>query len=186
MFIQTEATPNPATLKFLPGRAVLETGTLDMRDAEDAAQSPLAERLFAIKGVDGVFFGSDFITVSKADGEWQQLKPAILGAIMEHFMSGAPLLKSGETSGAAEEDEFFEPADADTVAQIKDLIETRVRPAVANDGGDITFKGFKDGIVFLHMKGACSGCPSSTATLRHGIQNLLKHYVPDVVEVRPM
>ena len=187
MFIQTEATPNPATLKFLPGRPVLETGTLDMRDAEDAAKSPLAERLFAISGVDGVFFGSDFITVSKADGEWQQLKPAILGAIMEHFMSGAPLLKSGETSGDGDDaDEFFEPADADTVAQIKDLIETRVRPAVANDGGDITFKGFKDGIVFLHMKGACSGCPSSTATLRHGIQNLLKHYVAEVVEVRPM
>jgi Fe-S cluster biogenesis protein NfuA len=185
MFIQTEATPNPATLKFLPGRAVLETGTLDMRDATEAAKSPLAERLFAINGVNGVFFGSDFITVSKADGEWQQLKPAILGAIMEHFMSGAPLLLEGEAAGGAE-DEFFEPADADTVATIKDLIETRVRPAVANDGGDITFRGFKDGIVYLHMKGACSGCPSSTATLRHGIQNLLRHYVPDVVEVRPM
>jgi Fe-S cluster biogenesis protein NfuA len=188
MFIQTEATPNPATLKFLPGRPVLETGTLDMRDTDDAAKSPLAERLFAITGVDGVFFGADFITVSKADGEWQQLKPAILGAIMEHFMSGAPLLKSGETNGdsADDADEFFEPADAEIVTTIKDLIETRVRPAVANDGGDITFKGFKDGIVFLHMKGACSGCPSSTATLRHGIQNLLKHYVAEVVEVRPM
>jgi Fe-S cluster biogenesis protein NfuA len=185
MFIQTEATPNPATLKFLPGRAVLETGTLDMRDATEAAKSPLAERLFAIHGVNGVFFGSDFITVSKADGEWQQLKPAILGAIMEHFMSGAPLLRDSEAAGGAE-DEFFEPGDADTVATIKDLIETRVRPAVANDGGDITFRGFKDGIVYLHMKGACSGCPSSTATLRHGIQNLLRHYVPDVVEVRPM
>ena len=185
MFIQTEATPNPATLKFLPGRPVLETGTLDMRDASEAAKSPLAERLFAIDGVNGVFFGSDFITVSKADGEWQQLKPAILGAIMEHFMSGTPLLRESEAAGAAE-DEFFEPADADTVATIKDLIETRVRPAVANDGGDITFRGFKDGIVYLHMKGACSGCPSSTATLRHGIQNLLRHYVPDVVEVRPM
>jgi Fe-S cluster biogenesis protein NfuA len=185
MFIQTEATPNPATLKFLPGRPVLETGTLDMRDPGDAAKSPLAERLFAIDGVNGVFFGSDFITVSKADGEWQQLKPAILGAIMEHFMSGTPLLRDSETADAAE-DEFFEPGDADTVATIKDLIETRVRPAVANDGGDITFRGFKDGIVYLHMKGACSGCPSSTATLRHGIQNLLRHYVPDVVEVRPM
>ena len=183
MFIQTEATPNPATLKFLPGRPVLETGTLDMRDPAAAAKSPLAERLFAINGIDGVFFGSDFITVSKATGEWQQLKPAILGAIMEHFMSGAPLVKEGEAEQAS--DEFFDAADADTVATIKDLIETRVRPAVANDGGDITFKGFKDGIVFLHMKGACSGCPSSTATLRHGIQNLLKHYVPDVVEVRP-
>ena len=185
MFIQTEATPNPATLKFLPGRPVLETGTLDMRDASEAAKSPLAERLFAIDGVNGVFFGSDFITVSKSDGEWQQLKPAILGAIMEHFMSGTPLLRESEAAAAAE-DEFFEPADADTVATIKDLIETRVRPAVANDGGDITFRGFKDGIVYLHMKGACSGCPSSTATLRHGIQNLLRHYVPDVVEVRPM
>jgi len=185
MFIQTEATPNPATLKFLPGRAVLEGGTLDLRDPADAAKSPLAERLFGIKGVNGVFFGSDFITVSKSDGEWPQLKPAILGAIMEHFMSGAPLLKEGETGGAAD-DEFFEAADEEIVTTIKDLIETRVRPAVANDGGDITFKGFKEGIVYLHMKGACSGCPSSTATLRHGIQNLLKHYVPEVVEVRPV
>ncbi|MBN8937080.1 MAG: NifU family protein [Rhizobiales bacterium] len=186
MFIQTEATPNPATLKFLPGRPVLETGTLDLRDpAEAAKSSPLAERLFAIEGVDGVFFGSDFITVSKSAGEWPQLKPAILGAIMEHFMSGAPLLNAGEEeTGAA--DEFFETADEEIVTTIKDLIETRVRPAVANDGGDITFKGFKEGIVYLHMKGACSGCPSSTATLRHGIQNLLRHYVPEVVEVRPV
>jgi Fe-S cluster biogenesis protein NfuA len=184
MFIQTEATPNPATLKFLPGRPVLDNGTLDLRDPAEAAKSPLAERLFAIKGVNGVFFGSDFITVSKAEGEWPQLKPAILGAIMEHFMSGAPLLKDGAESAA--DDEFFESADAEVVTTIKDLIETRVRPAVANDGGDITFKGFKDGIVFLHMKGACSGCPSSTATLRHGIQNLLRHYVPEVVEVRPV
>jgi Fe-S cluster biogenesis protein NfuA len=187
MFIQTEATPNPATLKFLPGRTVLDSGTLDMRSAADAAKSPLAERLFGIKGIDGVFFGSDFITVSKAEGEWPQLKPAILGAIMEHFMSGAPLLKAGETGASGgDSDEFFDANDADTVATIKDLIETRVRPAVANDGGDITFKGFKEGVVYLHMKGACSGCPSSTATLRHGIQNLLKHYVPDVVEVRPV
>ena len=184
MFIQTEATPNPATLKFLPGRAVLESGTLDLRSAEDAAKSPLAERLFGINGVNGVFFGSDFITVSKAVGDWPQLKPAILGAIMEHFMSGAPLINEGEASAA--EEEFFETADAEIVTTIKDLIETRVRPAVANDGGDITFKGFKEGIVYLHMKGACSGCPSSTATLRHGIQNLLKHYVPEVVEVRPV
>ncbi len=188
MFIQTEATPNPATLKFLPGRTVLADGTLDMRGAAEAARSPLAERLFQIDGVDGVFFGSDFITVSKSDGEWQQLKPAILGAIMEHFMSGAPLVRSEAEGGAApaEEEEFFDAADADTVATIKDLIETRVRPAVANDGGDITFRGFKDGIVYLAMKGACSGCPSSTATLRHGIQNLLKHFVPDVAEVRPI
>jgi Fe-S cluster biogenesis protein NfuA len=185
MFIQTEATPNPATLKFLPGCPVLESGTLDLRDAADAAKSPLAERLFEIDGVNGVFFGSDFITVSKSSGEWPQLKPAILGAIMEHFMSGAPLFKEGE-SGADEEAEFYEANDAETVATIKDLIETRVRPAVANDGGDITFRGFKEGIVYLHMKGACAGCPSSTATLRHGIQNLLRHYLPEVVEVRPV
>jgi Fe-S cluster biogenesis protein NfuA len=185
MFIQTEATPNPATLKFLPGVPVLETGTLDLRGADEAAQSPLAERLFGIAGVNGVFFGSDFITVSKAAGEWQQLKPMILGAIMEHFMSGAPLLAAG-AAGKSDGDEFFDAADAETVATIKDLIETRVRPAVANDGGDITFRGFKDGVVYLNMKGACSGCPSSTATLRHGIQNLLRHFVPDVTEVRPM
>jgi Fe-S cluster biogenesis protein NfuA len=185
MFIQTEATPNPATLKFLPGRAVLEGGTLDLREPEQAAQSPLAERLFGIAGISGVFFGSDFITVTKNTGEWQQLKPMILGAIMEHFMSGAPLLAAGSAS-QGDGDEFFDAADADTVATIKDLIETRVRPAVANDGGDITFKGFKDGVVYLNMKGACSGCPSSTATLRHGIQNLLRHFVPDVTEVRPV
>jgi Fe-S cluster biogenesis protein NfuA len=185
MFIQTEATPNPATLKFLPGRPVLEGSTLDMREREQAAQSPLAERLFDIDGVGGVFFGADFIAVTKGAGEWQQLKPMILGAIMEHFMSGAPLLKS--SAGAPSDgDEFFDAADAETVATIKDLIETRVRPAVANDGGDITFKGFKDGVVYLNMKGACSGCPSSTATLRHGIQNLLRHFIPDVTEVRPV
>jgi Fe-S cluster biogenesis protein NfuA len=186
MFIQTEATPNPATLKFLPGRTVLATGTLDMRDKGEAAQSPLAERLFGVAGVSGVFFGTDFITITKAAGEWQQLKPAILGAIMEHFMSGAPILNVGESTPPSGEDEFFDAADADTVATIKELIETRVRPAVANDGGDITFRGYKDGIVYLDMKGSCSGCPSSTATLKHGIQNLLRHFVPDVVEVRPM
>jgi Fe-S cluster biogenesis protein NfuA len=185
MFIQTEATPNPATLKFLPGRPVLAHGTLDMRDRGAAAQSPLAERLFDIDGVSGVFFGSDFIAVTKERGEWQQLKPAILGAVMEHFMSGAAVLRDESQHAEAAEDEFFEPADAETVATIKELIETRVRPAVANDGGDITFRGFKEGIVYLDMKGACSGCPSSTATLRHGIQNLLRHYIPDVVEVRP-
>jgi Fe-S cluster biogenesis protein NfuA len=184
MFIQTEATPNPATLKFLPGRTVLAEGTLDMRDREEAAKSPLAERLFDISEINGVFFGYDFITVTKADGEWQQLKPAILGAIMEHFLSGAPLVKEGTEDAAV--DEFFDPVDEETVATIKDLIETRVRPAVAGDGGDITFKGFKDGVVYLNMKGACSGCPSSTATLKHGIQNLLRHFVPEVVEVRPM
>jgi len=186
MFIQTEATPNPATLKFLPGRPVLETGTLDMPDRAAAAQSPLAERLFDIPNIAGVFYGSDFIAVTKGAGEWQQIKPAVLGAIMEHYMTGAPLLASGAESEPAGGDEFFDAKDADTVATIKDLIETRVRPAVAGDGGDITFKGYKEGVVFLHMKGACSGCPSSTATLKHGIQNLLKHFVPDVVEVRPM
>jgi Fe-S cluster biogenesis protein NfuA len=187
MFIQTEATPNPATLKFLPGRPVLAHGTLDMRDQATAAQSPLAERLFGIEGVAGVFFGSDFIAVTKAQGEWQQLKPAILGAIMEHFMSNAPILRDDAAAApAGGDDEFFETSDSETVATIKELIETRVRPAVANDGGDITFRGFKDGVVYLDMKGACAGCPSSTATLRHGIQNLLRHYIPDVVEVRPM
>jgi Fe-S cluster biogenesis protein NfuA len=186
MFIQTETTPNPATLKFLPGRSVLASGTLDMPDRASAAKSTLAERLFDISGVTGVFFGSDFITVSKNSGEWQQLKPAILGAIMEHFMSGAPILKQEEAASmAAGEQEFFEAADAETVATIKELIETRVRPAVANDGGDITFRGYKDGVVYLDMKGSCSGCPSSTATLKHGIQNLLKHFVPAVTEVRP-
>jgi Fe-S cluster biogenesis protein NfuA len=186
MFIQTEATPNPATLKFLPGRAVLETGTLDLRSRDEATQSPLAERLFAVDGVRGVFFGSDFIAVTKDDGaEWQHLKPMILGGIMEHFMSGVPLL-NGASAESEDADEFFDAADADTVATIKELIETRVRPAVASDGGDITFKGFKDGVVYLNMKGACAGCPSSTATLRHGIQNLLRHFLPDVTEVRPM
>ncbi|MBX6424372.1 MAG: NifU family protein [Variibacter sp.] len=184
MFIQTESTPNPATMKFLPGRTVLPEGTLEMRNREEARKSPLAERLFEVPGVSGVFFGSDFITVTKNAGEWQQLKPAILGAIMEHFMSGAPLLAEDAAQGG--DDEFFDAADSETVATIKELIETRVRPAVANDGGDITFRGYKDGIVFLSMKGACSGCPSSTATLRHGIQNLLRHFVPDVVEVRPV
>jgi Fe-S cluster biogenesis protein NfuA len=185
MFIQTEATPNPATLKFLPGRTVLASGTLDMRDPAEAERSPLAERLFRVKGVGGVFFGADFITVTKTAGEWQQLKPSILGAIMEHFMSGEPLVRS-DTGAADEAEEFYDAGDAETVATIKELIETRVRPAVANDGGDITFRGFKDGVVYLNMKGACSGCPSSTATLRHGIQNLLRHFVPDVTEVRPM
>jgi Fe-S cluster biogenesis protein NfuA len=186
MFIQTEATPNPATLKFLPGRTVLDTGTLELRDKSEAAQSPLAERLFDINGVTGVFYGSDFISVTKdGGGEWQQLKPMILGAIMEHFMSDTPLLAASRAE-QSDGDEFFDAADADTVATIKELIETRVRPAVANDGGDITFRGFKDGVVFLNMKGACAGCPSSTATLRHGIQNLLRHFIPDITEVRPM
>ena len=190
MFIQTEPTPNPATLKFLPGRAVLADGTLEMRDKDAPPTSrPLAERLFEIEGVSGVFFGSDFIVVTKTDGEWQQLKPAILGAIMEHFMSGAPIVNAPRTRPRRRSRDrrvLRRRRIPRRSAIIKELIETRVRPAVANDGGDITFRGFKDGIVYLDMKGACSGCPSSTATLRHGIQNLLRHYVPDVVEVRPM
>ena len=189
MFIQTEATPNPATLKFIPGRAVLGSGTMEFTSREAAARSPLAEKLFGVPGVTSVFYGSDFVTVTKDASDWQHLKPAILGAIMEHYMSGAPLLADGSTGSddaADEEGEFFNEADAETVATIKDLIETRVRPAVAGDGGDITFRGFMDGVVYLNMKGSCSGCPSSTATLQHGIQNLLKHFVPDVVEVRPV
>jgi Fe-S cluster biogenesis protein NfuA len=184
MFIQTEATPNPATLKFLPGRVVMPAGTFDARDATGAAPSPLAERMFSIPGVAGVFFGYDFITITKADGEWQHLKPAILGAIMEHFMSGAPILRDEGAAGHEDGEEFFDADDASTVATIKELLETRIRPAVAGDGGDITFRGFKDGVVYLVMKGACSGCPSSTATLRHGIQNLLRHFLPDVREVQ--
>ena len=186
MFIQTEATPNPATLKFLPGRIVMGAGTLDMREPAEAERSPLAQRLFGVSGVSGVFLGSDFITVTKSDGEWPHLKPAILGAIMEHFMSGAPVLSEGSAADVIEEGEFFAEEDAQTVETIKDLLETRIRPAVAGDGGDITFRGYRDGTVYLVMKGACSGCPSSTATLKHGIQNLLKHFIPDVVEVRPM
>jgi Fe-S cluster biogenesis protein NfuA len=188
MFIQTEATPNPATLKFLPGRTVLDNGTMEFTSREAAERSPLAARLLSVPGITGVFYGSDFVTVTKEGSDWLQLKPAILGAIMEHFMSGAPLLVTDRVAddAPADEDEFFNDEDAETVATIKDLIETRVRPAVANDGGDITFRGFKDGIVYLNMKGSCSGCPSSTATLQHGISNLLKHFVPDVVDVRPM
>ncbi|HEY0223048.1 MAG TPA: NifU family protein [Pseudolabrys sp.] len=184
MFIQTETTPNPATLKFLPGKPVLDSGTLDMSTKEAAAKSPLATRLFDIPNVGGVFYGSDFISVTKSDGDWQQIKPAILGAIMEHYMSGAPLVPADTEAVPVADDEFFDAKDADTVATIKDLIETRVRPAVAGDGGDITFKGYKEGIVFLNMKGACSGCPSSTATLKHGIQNLLKHFVPEVIDIQ--
>ncbi|QFR34077.1 NifU family protein [Ancylobacter sp. TS-1] len=184
MFIQTEPTPNPATLKFLPGRSVLGHGTFEARDADEAGRSPLAARLFEVPGVSGVFFGSDFVTVTKEKGEWAHLKPAILGAIMEHFVSGLPLLPEDHEHVA--DDAFFEAKDADVVDTIRELIDTRVRPAVANDGGDITFRGYKDGVVFLAMKGSCSGCPSSTATLKNGIENLLRHFVPDVVEVRPV
>jgi Fe-S cluster biogenesis protein NfuA len=180
MFIQTEATPNPATLKFLPGREVLGTGTADFPNPDAASASPLARRLFAVEGVTGVFLGSDFITVTKAAGDWAHLKPAILGAIMEHFASGAAVLE-GEAAGAHA---AHDGPDAAIVVQIKELLDTRVRPAVAQDGGDITFHGFDKGVVYLVMKGACSGCPSSTMTLKMGIENLLRHYIPEVTEVR--
>jgi Fe-S cluster biogenesis protein NfuA len=186
MFIQTEATPNPATLKFIPGRPVLGDGTLEFRAGEQTEGSPLATRLFEIDGVSGVFLGSDFISVTKGEGEWQHLKPAILGAIMEHYQSGEPVAAGVQTEESLGDDEFFAPEDEETVNTIKELLETRVRPAVAQDGGDITFQGYRDGIVYLHMRGACSGCPSSTATLRHGIENLLRHFIPEVQEVRPV
>lgn len=179
MFIQTEATPNPATLKFLPGRIVMPSGTADFPNAESAARSPLAQSLFAIDGVSGVFFGSDFVTVTKGgDQEWHVMKPAVLGAIMEHFTAGKPIML--ETAAAAAAD----GEDSDIVAQIKELLDTRVRPAVAQDGGDIVFHSFEEGVVFLHMQGSCSGCPSSTMTLKSGIENMLRHYIPEVVEVR--
>jgi Fe-S cluster biogenesis protein NfuA len=182
MFIQTEATPNPQTLKFIPGKPVLADGTADFRGKGEATSSPLASRLFDIDGVAGVFLGSDFISVTKRDGVWQHLKPLILGAILEHFLSGASVVDDdGANDG---EVGAFDPKDADVVATIKELLETRVRPAVAQDGGDITFAGFRDGVVYLHMRGACSGCPSSTATLRHGIENLLRHFCPEVEEVQ--
>lgn len=189
MFIQTEATPNPATLKFLPGVPVMPTGAVEFSDQEDAERSPLAAQLFRIPGVSGVFFGHDFISVTKegVDEEgfdWQHLKPAILGTIMEHFVTGKPVMTEGMGDVDLEED--FEEADIEIVNTIKELLDTRVRPAVAQDGGDITFHGFRDGIVYLHMRGACAGCPSSTATLKHGIQNLLKHFIPEVQEVQPV
>ena len=178
MFIQTESTPNPATLKFLPGLTVLESGSAHFDTAEEAAVSPLAERLFEVEGVTGVFLGSDFITVHKTDDrEWFLIKPSILGLIMEHFTAGRPVMRETEESGEPSEE------DSEVVTQIKDLLDTRVRPAVAMDGGDIVFHEFKDGVVYLHMRGACAGCPSSTATLKMGIENMLKHYVPDVREV---
>jgi len=188
MFIQTEATPNPATLKFIPGQPVLPGDTRDFRNGDEArAQSPLAERLVDIEGVAGVFLGADFIAVTKADGEWQHLKPAILGAVLEHYMSDTPVLAArGQQSTDSAEQEFFDDADQETVATIKELLDTRVRPAVAQDGGDIMFQGYKEGIVYLHMRGACAGCPSSTATLQHGIENLLRHFIPEIQEVRPV
>ena len=181
MFIQTEQTPNPATLKFLPGCTVIESGTANFPERGTAARSPLAERLFELPEVAGVFLGTDFITVTKnGDSEWHQLKPAVLAAIMEHFTAGRPVLigdESGAEGEAAGEDD-------EIVSQIKELLETRVRPAVAMDGGDITFEDFEDGVVYLHMQGSCSGCPSSTATLKAGIENMLRHYIPEVTEVR--
>lgn len=190
MFIQTESTPNPATLKFLPGRDVLAPGSAfggsaNFQDAESAKISPLASRLFALDGVDGVYLGLDFVTVTKAmQKEWHEIKPAVLGAIMEHFVAGLPVMNEEAAGAAAANDEQFDPADRETVLQIKELIDTRVRPAVAQDGGDIVFRGFDRGVVFLHMQGSCAGCPSSTATLKHGIENMLRHYVPAVTEVR--
>ncbi len=185
MFIQTESTPNPATLKFLPGQTVLSAGTADFVTAEAAESSPLAQRVFAVSGVTGVFLGHDFVTVTKDDGsEWDHIKPAILGAIMEHFQSGQPVLGQEVTAASGHADHDGE--DREIVDQIKELLDTRVRPAVAQDGGDITFHGFERGVVYLHMQGACAGCPSSTVTLKMGIENLLRHYIPEVTEVRPV
>lgn len=186
MFIQTEATPNPATLKFLPGQTVLESGTADFTTPEAAEASPLAARVFGVGNVTGVFFGHDFVTVTKSDDtDWDHIKPALLGAIMEHFQSGAPVMAADEAAPKAGHAEHDGP-DSEIVDQIKELLDTRVRPAVAQDGGDITFHGFDKGIVYLHMQGACAGCPSSTLTLKMGIENLLRHYIPEVLEVRPV
>ena len=186
MFIQTETTPNPATLKFLPCEAVLATGTADFPTADTASGSPLAGRIFAVPGVAGVFLGGDFVTVTKTDAAiWDQIKPSILGAIMDHFQSGDPALAAG-TEGMSGGHAAHDGPDAEIVTQIKELLDTRVRPAVAQDGGDITFHGFDRGVVYLHMQGACAGCPSSTLTLKMGIENLLRHYIPEVVEVRPV
>ena len=185
MFIQTESTPNPATLKFLPGQTVLEAGTADFPSQESALGSPLAARVFAVEGVTGVFLGHEFVTVTKDDKvEWDHIKPAILGAVMEHFQSGQPALAAASTAPSGHAEHTGE--DGEIVNQIKELLDTRVRPAVAQDGGDITFHGFERGVVYLHMQGACAGCPSSTVTLKMGIENLLRHYVPEVTEVRPV
>ncbi|UIP08009.1 NifU family protein [Erythrobacter sp. SDW2] len=190
MFIETEPTPNPATLKFLPGRQVMPGGTREFTTPEEAEASPLAQALFDTGEVTNVFFGGDFVSVSKAPGvDWPSLKPQIVSVLLDHFVSEAPLFAGGSAAGIsvpAEDALLFEadPADADIVEQINELLETRVRPAVAGDGGDIAYRGFKDGVVYLTLQGACSGCPSSTATLKQGIEGLLKHYVPEVVEVR--
>ncbi len=184
MFIQTESTPNPATLKFLPGQSVLSAGTADFPSPEAGQSSPLARRIFAVDGISGVFFGPDFVTVTKVDEiEWDHIKPSILGAIMEHFQSGLPVME-GDTGAVGHAD--HDGPDVEIVNQIKELLDTRVRPAVAQDGGDITFHGFERGVVYLHMQGACAGCPSSTMNLKMGIENLLRHYIPEVTEVRPV
>ena len=187
MLIQTETTPNPATLKFLPGQKVMESGTRDFATPEDAEASPLAEAIFSTGDVDGVFFGRDFISVTAAPSvEWKDLKPQVLGVLLDHFSSGAPLFRAASAGGIAvapDEDYGEDPADEEIVAQIRELIETRVRPAVAQDGGDIVYRGFRGGTVFLALHGACSGCPSSTMTLKQGIESLLKHYVPEVESV---
>ncbi|MBU2891615.1 MULTISPECIES: NifU family protein [Celeribacter] len=186
MFIQTESTPNPATLKFLPGQTVLETGTADFTSPEAAETSPLAQRIFKVGHVSAVFFGTDFVTVTKdEDTDWDHVKPAILGAIMEHFQSGEPVM-GGQGATPAGGHAAHDGPDSEIITQIKELLDTRVRPAVAQDGGDITFHGFDRGIVYLHMQGACAGCPSSTLTLKMGIENLLRHYIPEVLEVRPV
>lgn len=184
MFIQTEQTPNPATLKFLPGRAVMAAGSAEFTDPDEAGRvSPLAARVFGVDGVAGVYLGTDFVSVTKHEGqEWHLLKPAVLGAIMEHYLTGEPVAHEAllRPEGAAGPD----AEDDESVKKIKELLETRVRPAVAQDGGDITFHGFERGVVYLNMRGACSGCPSSVVTLKNGIENLLRYYVPEVVEVR--
>ena len=185
MFIQTESTPNPATLKFLPGQRVMESGTADFPAPVGEDTSPLAARIFGVSGVTAVFLGTDFVTVTKAEAtEWDHVKPAILGAIMEHFQSGAPVMADGVEVDGGHSDE--DGPDSTIINQIKVLLDTRVRPAVAQDGGDITFHGFDKGVVYLHMQGACAGCPSSTLTLKMGIENLLRHYIPEVTEVRPV
>ena len=190
MYIETETTPNPATLKFLPGRKVMESGTREFTSPEAAEVSPLATVLFDSGDVTGVFFGSDFISVTAGPGsDWSQLKPQVVSILLDHFISEAPLFSGGDAGeitvpGEADEDFGSDPADADIIDQIKELLETRVRPAVANDGGDIIYRGFREGVVYLTLQGACSGCPSSTATLKNGIEALLKHYVPEVTEVR--
>jgi Fe-S cluster biogenesis protein NfuA len=185
MFIQTEATPNPATLKFIPGKPVLPGSTREYRSADEADECRLAQELLTVDGVSGVFLGHDFITVTKSGGDWQQIKPSILGHIMDHYLSGAPMLAGAASASASTGDgEFYDEEDASLVGTVKELLESRVRPAVAQDGGDITFHGYRDGVVFLNMKGSCAGCPSSTATLKNGIENLLRHFVPEVKEVR--